>query len=301
MALLKRFVSGSKTIWPLDVSFTFSNGLGTQTVADSDGDLLLPVFTSDMPVKGTVTITPHPGKKVEHLGIRLELVGAIDLFFDKANSCEFVCTSTNLEGVGVLMAERAYDFCFDDVDKSLQSYYGSNFRLRYFVRVSLARQYGLNYENLAQLLVRTPTPMPEANPGPKMEVGIEDSLHIEFCFNQSTFALDDTIIGKVYFLLCKIKVERAELQLIKRETYGSGDDVHTDTTTIHTFELMDGAPVRGEAIPVRLHLSSVPDLTPTFKNVNNRFSVTYLLSLILIEEDTGARFFKSMEVGFVRR
>ena len=41
---------------------------------------------------------------------------------------------------------------------------------------------------------------------------------------------------------------------------------------------MDGAPVRGESIPVRLFLSPY-DLTPTYKNVSNRFSVKYYLNL----------------------
>ena len=43
-------------------------------------------------------------------------------------------------------------------------------------------------------------------------------------------------------------------------------------------EVMDGAPVRGESIPVRLFLSPY-DLTPTYKNVSNRFSVKYYLNL----------------------
>ena len=38
------------------------------------------------------------------------------------------------------------------------------------------------------------------------------------------------------------------------------------------FELMDGAPVRGECIPIRLFMSAL-DLTPTYRNINNKFSV----------------------------
>ena len=39
-------------------------------------------------------------------------------------------------------------------------------------------------------------------------------------------------------------------------------------------QIMDGAPVRGESVPVRLFLSGF-DLTPTYRNVNNKFSVKY--------------------------
>jgi vacuolar protein sorting-associated protein 26 len=53
---------------------------------------------------------------------------------------------------------------------------------------------------------------------------------------------------------------------------------------------MDGAPVKGECIPVRMYLSAV-DLTPTYKNVNNRFSTKYFLNLVLIDEED-RRYFK---------
>ena len=35
---------------------------------------------------------------------------------------------------------------------------------------------------------------------------------------------------------------------------------------------MDGAPIRGECIPVRFYMAGI-DLTPTYKNVQNKFSV----------------------------
>jgi vacuolar protein sorting-associated protein 26 len=53
---------------------------------------------------------------------------------------------------------------------------------------------------------------------------------------------------------------------------------------------MDGAPVKGEVVPIRFYLAST-DLTPTYKNVNNRLSVKYLLSLVLFDEED-RRYFK---------
>ena len=42
---------------------------------------------------------------------------------------------------------------------------------------------------------------PEANNTIKMEVGIEDCLHIEFEYNKSKFHLQDAVLGKIFFLL----------------------------------------------------------------------------------------------------
>jgi vacuolar protein sorting-associated protein 26 len=49
------------------------------------------------------------------------------------------------------------------------------------------------------------------------------------------------------------------------------------------LQIMDGSPSRGETIPIRLFLGGF-DLTPTFREVNKRFSTRYYLSLVLIDE-----------------
>lgn len=61
-----------------------------------------------------------------------------------------------------------------------------------------------------------------------------------------------------------------------------------------------GAPVRGESIPIRLFLGGFDNLTPTFKNVNNKFSVKYFLNLVLVDEED-RRYFKQQEITLWRR
>lgn len=56
----------------------------------------------------------------------------------------------------------------------------------------------------------------------KMEVGIEDCLHIEFEFSKSVYNLKDCILGKVFFNLVRIKIKQMELNVIRKETVGSG-------------------------------------------------------------------------------
>lgn len=52
-------------------------------------------------------------------------------------------------------------------------------------------------------------------------------------------------------------------------------------------------PNAGESIPVRLFLSAF-ELTPTYKNVHNKFSVKYFLNLVLVDEED-RRYFKQQE------
>ena len=46
-----------------------------------------------------------------------------------------------------------------------------------------------------------------------MEVGIEDCLHIEFEYDKGRYHLRDTVVGKIYFLLVRIKLKHMEVRL----------------------------------------------------------------------------------------
>jgi len=79
----------------------------------------------------------------------------------------------------------------------------------------------------------------------------------------------------------------------------AGRDQHNDQQTITTYEIMDGAPVRGETVPIRLFLSGF-DLTPTFRDVNKKFSVRYYLNLVLVDEER-RRYYKQQEITLLRK
>jgi vacuolar protein sorting-associated protein 26 len=74
--------------------------------------------------------------------------------------------------------------------------------------------------------------------------------------------------------------------------------VTNDSETLTRFEVMDGAPIKGERIPVRLFLSGL-DLSPTLVNVANCFTVRYFLNLVLVDEED-RRYFKQQEITLFR-
>ena len=61
-------------------------------------------------------------------------------------------------------------------------------------------------------VVRLLDPPPEINTGIKMEVGIEDCLHIEFEYAKAKYHLRDVVVGKIFFLLVRIKIKHMELE-----------------------------------------------------------------------------------------
>lgn len=132
-----------------------------------------------------------------------------------------------------------------------------------------------------------------------MEVGIEECLHIEFEYNKHHYHLKDIITGKVYFLLVRIRIKYMEVTVVRRETIGAGQSAIHENETVGRYEVMDGAPVRGENIPIRVFLESFK-LGPTMVNVNNKFSVRYFINLVLVDEED-RRYFKQQEITIFRQ
>lgn len=62
---------------------------------------------------------------------------------------------------------------------------------------------------------------------------------------------------------------------------------------------MDGAPVKGESIPIRVFLAGY-DLTPTMRDINKKFSVRYFLNLVLMDTED-RRYFKQQEITLWRK
>lgn len=266
---------------------------------EHDQEEKLFLITGKDTVAGTVNVKLNKGKKLEHIGIKIELIGQIEFLYDRGNPYEFTSLVRELEAPGELTTDKQYSFEFANVEKAFETYTGTNVRLRYFLRVKITRQYASNITKVVDFAVQNITTEPEINNSIKMEVGIEDCLHIEFEYNKSKYHLQDVVIGKIYFLLVRIKIKHMEVVIIKRESTGSGPNTYNESENISKFEIMDGAPVRGESIPIRAYLSPY-ELTPTFKNVHNKFSVKYYLNLVLVDEED-RRYFKQQEITMWRK
>jgi vacuolar protein sorting-associated protein 26 len=133
----------------------------------------------------------------------------------------------DLEPPGSLSDDVMYDFQFNRVEKQFETYNGIVVKLRYFLHVVINRNYN-RITKEEEFIVCNAGSEPDTNRPIKMEVGIEECLHIEFEFNHSKFHLKDCILGKVYFNLVRIKIKHMELSIIRKETVGSGQNAVTE-------------------------------------------------------------------------
>jgi vacuolar protein sorting-associated protein 26 len=158
------------------------------------------IFSSREAVSGDVKILLQGGKRLEHSGVRIELKGVIEAQGEKA-AHEFVALSLDLAQPGVLAGLAAYPFHFAAPELPHDSYSGSRARVRYFLRAIVSTRgsfsSGAAVTKDLEFLVQNasaepPSPSSAAdvalaggpNSSVKLEVGIEDCLHIEFEYNR---------------------------------------------------------------------------------------------------------------------
>lgn len=86
-------------------------------------------------------------KKLEHTGIRIELIGHIGFFlfliyfnlfyfylemvYDSKQSSDFMTMARELEPAGILTQDKTFQFAFNKFEKQYESYYGLSVRLRF--------------------------------------------------------------------------------------------------------------------------------------------------------------------------
>ena len=264
---------------------------------DKNGNLIkIPIFLRGEDVSGKVVIKPTKGKKVEHQGIIIELIGHIEIIGDKNQSTDFKTLKNELQSPGIITEEKAYDFNFSKVDKEYETYQGIASYVRYFLRVTMNKGKGAKEEDFAVMVLEED---PLASGNINMDIGIEDCMHIEFVDNKGKYHLKDVIEGTVNFRLIRLKLKTMELQILKKEIIGAGTSAHSESESICKYEIMDGVAAKGEVIPIRMYIKSTR-LTPTYPPVKDRFSVKYYINLVLIDEEE-KKYFKQQEITFWRK
>jgi vacuolar protein sorting-associated protein 26 len=130
-----------------------------------------------------------------------------ELFYDRGHHHEFLSLSQELAAPGEMRQAQTFEFNFKNVEKQFESYQGINVKLRYvlvdmakfralidgelgryFIRVSISRRMA-DVAKEKDLWVHSFRMPPDSNNSVKMEVGIEDCLHIEFEYNKSKCVL----------------------------------------------------------------------------------------------------------------
>ncbi|KAL8370296.1 hypothetical protein RB595_000602 [Gaeumannomyces hyphopodioides] len=246
---------------PVDIDIVLEDGDERSMVdikLDKNRREKAPLYMDGESVKGAVTVRPKDGKRLEHTGIKVQFIGTIEMFFDRGNHYEFLSLVQELAAPGELQHPQTFDFNFKNVEKQYESYGGINVKLRYYVRVTVSRRMA-DVIREKDIWVYSYVMPPEINSSIKMDVGIEDCLHIEFEYSKSKYHLKDVIVGRIYFLLVRLKIKHMELSIIRRETTGAAPNQYNESETLVRFEVCQDMDSRPGSVAHRN-----PQLTDTY-------------------------------------
>jgi len=120
---------------PCEVDLEFEGATGAPlrhaTIKDRSGSSKeLPLYSGGDGICGKVTVRPTSAKKVEHAGMKVQLLGQIELASDRHRPQDFVALVRELSAPGELYQTETMNFEFSNVEMQYDAYYGSQVKLR---------------------------------------------------------------------------------------------------------------------------------------------------------------------------
>jgi vacuolar protein sorting-associated protein 26 len=263
---------------------------------ENDKRIILPAFYDKEDITGTIIVNIS-SKTFQHNGIKIKFTGYIENILSHKKS-EFISLSKDLLQPSIIHNQTiSLPFSFNNVEKAYESYRGLEFNVKYIISVVIEFSLGRSvWEREIGVSRPSPRDILNINNNPiKLDVGIGQWMNLIFEIKQVKLGTKDVCQGNIIFKRVSLGIKSMLLQIIKRETEIGKE---FDQAILCRYEIMDGSPVNNEVIPFRFFLSPF-ELTPTYENVNNIFSVKYYLNLVIIDQKN-ERYFKQQEITLFR-
>ena len=275
-----------------------------------------PTFYGSEPIKGSIQIILNNSQKLNHSGIKIELIGEIDIHIndnDAENSMNsnnqfnrFLSLTNNISSQGTLNKEiNIFNYEFKSIEKPYDSYRGKKFSIKYVLLVTLniglstiKKEKEICIFNCDKNIKKINKLFANDNNKIKVEIGVENLLHVCFELDRKNFHLKDVITGKVSFKKINLELENMSLKIIKIESlFGKEGDIEP----LGIYEIMDGSPSSTEdVIYFKMYLKGYNNLSQTIKNeMNNNINVSYYISLEICDSEN-RNFFKKIEINLFR-
>jgi vacuolar protein sorting-associated protein 26 len=256
----------------------------------------LPAYQRDDKVTGSFKLAPPPGKTVVHQGIILAVFGDYQAKTGEKWGRIFERVQ-HLAPPGELLTPLSSPFTFERLQFPTASYYGRDVSVVFGVELRVIRRMR-DFMEQSEFLVfffdRGSKLEPIHN-----EIGMTGVLHIEFIFAHGSFDCQDVVIGAAYLLLVKLRIVHMSISLYCQETFSAVGRTVNQRTVVKTIEVMDGAPVRGDNIPIRFFLGDC-DIWPFNDFPDSALKVEWYLRAAMTDEN-GKRYYKRLRALIVRR
>ena len=254
------------------------------------------IFTKNDPITGNVVVPLINGRGYHHLGIFLSIIGQNRIKTDNTIS-PFYKRTKQLAKEGDITEQTVIEFSINKLDYPVPSFYGTFADSRYTFQVRIKLQKSEQISNKPIYLLFT-EPRPAEIQPLKAEVGIQNVLHVEFVIQNPIFDCGSVILGKVHFLIVKIRIVNLYIQIRRIESFNNGVISFKNEILLCQYELLDGMPVRGDWIPIRFYMPNIK-AWPYPENSGRSLDVSYNIRFLLVDEN-GKHYFKDLAQSVTR-
>ena len=179
------------------------------------------------------------------------------------------------------------------IPAQVQTYHGELFSIRHILKFVAKKTFGhVEYQEEIKAFSYSPC-ITKLQPL-CVRVAVTENVRVDLLINRRKFELRDVILGGAHFLLVALKITKFQVSLIAQELYEVDNKPIKHKSTIHTWQVTDGPPVKGEIIPFRLYLSPL-NLCPSVVDQAKGYSVSHFLHFQLFTT-SGQKYYKSLQI-----
>jgi vacuolar protein sorting-associated protein 26 len=268
----------------------------------NNNNIEFPVYFLNDKISGEILIELNQNKFLEHKGIKINLIGIIQKQNEILNKFyDDYLNLTSNEKINNEITKINFDF---SLKKNIEneSFYGTFIKIKYFLLVTIFLD-NKNLTNKKEIVILKPTLIEDykkfTNFPMKIEIGVENKIHVILEINKNNYFLRDIIIGKVIFVNVNIIIKTMFIQIIRKENLNFNNEFSSETIVLNNFEIMDDNIEKNNEILFRFYLNGIKNLTPNYENIDKKIKIEYFLNIEIIDVNNN-RFFKKIEIKLTR-
>lgn len=198
---------------------------------------------------------------------------------------------------GAILGTAEFKLPTMTIGQRQQTYIGASFSVRHWIRVVVKKTFG-SVDFTKEIESYQVVPTIKALDPLCVRVAVAENIRIDLMINRRKFELGDVICGAAHFLLVALKIKTFTVMLMAQEMTEINGKTKKFKNVCGTWEITDGAPVKGEIIPFRLYLAPLK-LTPSGSNPESGYSVTHFLHFMLVTM-SGEKYFKALQINLFK-
>ena len=271
-------------------------------INDNNNNIEFPVYFLNDKISGEILIELNQNKFLEHKGIKINLIGIIQKQNEILNKFyDDYLNLTSNEKINNEITKINFNFL---IKKNIEyeSFYGTFIKIKYFLLVTIFLD-NKNLTNKKEIVILKPTLIEDykkiTNSPMKIEIGVENKIHVILEINKNNYFLRDIIIGKVIFVNVNIIIKTMFIQIIRKENLNFNNEFSSETIVLNNYEIMDDNIENNNEIPIRFYLNGIKNLTPNYENIDKKIKIEYFLNIEIIDVNNN-RFFKKIEIKLTR-